>query len=170
MTDINSISISHYVEPIADELDLEIRNLFILCFPNSINLTKRRYNNEMPSERWIARYHGEVVGNLALHHKLLFDNDDCSFPFIAVAEVCLHPEVRGFGLVGELLKRAEAAYKTVDYSVLFGEANIYEKYGYKTVSNVCFPESEKETNHVMMKNISNPVWPSGIIKINGQHF
>lgn len=167
---IGKIHISHYIEPISEELDSKIRRLFLLCFENSTNLTKRRYNNEMPSERWIAYYNGDIIGHLAVHHKFITDINSHRFSFIGIAEVCLVPLFRGFGLVGELLKMAEDVHKNKDFSILFGESSVYERYGYRNVSNVIFPDIHNEISHLMMKCLSNQTWPIESLQIKGKYF
>jgi predicted acetyltransferase len=167
---MDSIEIKHFVEPnLPSGMGAQLLELFKICFPKSKNLTKRRFNNEMPAERWIAYSEGKAIGHLAIHHKFITDENKRELPFIGIAEVCLTPEFRKKGLVGSLLRMADELHRDKDFSILFGESSVYQKYGYANVSNVECPDIPT-ISHLMAKCLSCKTWPSGTLSIPGQYF
>ena len=91
--------------------------------------------------------------------------------FLGIAEVCVARTYRGRGFVKAMLKQLEQDFPNFNYAILLGDKGVYSSSGYKTVSNVYFPDvSTKANEDVMVKCFNNFTWPTGIIEIKGMSF
>lgn len=154
------------------KLDEEIRRLLFLCFSTGApRFEHQRFNNEMPLHRWLIRdADGRLVAHLATHEKAMAALGD-TFSFCGVAEVCVHPDARGGGLVGQMLREAEALHEDCDYSILLGAERVYSRYGYVKVGTVYFPHHGPEpAKSAMVKCLRQETWPEGRVEIPGPHF
>src|SRR6266436_3571502 len=85
-------------------LDEQLRALLSACFtgPRNERFKAQRYCHEMPQHRWLIREPGRVIAHVALHDKIIGSMEgDRSIG--GVAEVAVHPDFRGQGLVRRLL-------------------------------------------------------------------
>lgn len=151
-------------------LDEALRFLLALCFTNEPRFAAQRFCNEMPSHRWMIHSGDQLIAHLATHEKS-FQIGTATHTFCGVAEVCVHPDHRGRGLVGRLLAAAESHHAACGYSILLGAPRVYTRYGYRTVPNVVFSlYSEEPFGHAMVKCLSAHAWPDGRVAIDGPHF
>lgn len=149
-------------------LDAELRTLLSLCFGDAFE--DKRYCYEMPEHRWLVR-DDHLIAQLAVHDKVFYQNGKPT-PFLGIAEVCVAPGYRGCGLVGTMLRAAEAQLVGVPFALLLGDPKVYSSSGYHAVENVYFPsrDAEKPNPDVMVKALGNDVWPVGEVVIEGLPF
>lgn len=122
------------------DLDLRLRELLSICFtkPGDEVFRDRRYFKECPSHRWIVYDEKDrLIAHVALHEKKV-DSFGQEIPIGGIAEVCVHPEFRGQGLVRRLLSESHKWLRSHGYlfAVLFGDPLVYRSSGYVLVDNL----------------------------------
>lgn len=168
-------------ETVDSRLDHELRSILSICFikPHHSVFQKRRYFREPPQHRWIIRNKsGEIVAHAAVHEKTVTAGGE-KFKIGGVAEVCVHPEFRGHGLVKILLSSVNKwlCSQNFPFSVLFGNPRIYSSSGYSPVDNL-FHDSEtdngttmrKQSSHAMIKQLLDKSWPLEEVSLPGLSF
>jgi len=161
-------------------LDEQLRKLLSTCFtgPHNERFKTQRFFSEMPQHRWIMREPGRVIAHVAFHDKTIGTTAG-DFAIVAVAEVAVHPEFRGQGLVKKLLNVAHEATgaRGVPFSMLFGKEEVYSSSGYVTVMNPLRffdPYTNgwmvRPIRWAMMKPLGAIPWPEGEIDLRGPTF
>jgi predicted N-acetyltransferase YhbS len=161
-------------------LDAQLRALLSACFtgPHNERFKTQRYYNEMPQHRWLIREPGRVIAHVALHDKII-GTAAGDQRIGGVAEVAVHPDFRGRGLVQQLLAKSHdwLAAQGVPFGFLFGDWAVYKSSGYVPVKNLIrrfVPErSEWVTEPIsgaMVKVIGKTPWPDGEIDLRGPTF
>ena len=164
------MTLSYLPDSLVDRaLDAELRTLLNFCFGSAF--ADKRYCYEMPEHRWLVRDDYELVAHLAVHDKVFYHNGK-PVPFLGIAEVCVAPSHRGRGLVGAMLRAAEAQLNTVPFAILLGNPEVYSSSGYHVVENVYLPsrDAEKPNPDAMIKALSSGAWPTGKVVIEGPPF
>ncbi len=122
------------------ELDLRLRELLSLCFikPGDEVFRDRRYFRECPAHRWLIYDDGHcLIAHAAMHEKTVASSGK-EIPIGGIAEVCVHPEFRGQGLVRRLLAECHHWLRAHGYAfaILFGDPKVYSSSGYVLISNL----------------------------------
>lgn len=171
----------HYLPDaeVTAELDGALRALLSRCFTDPC-FAHQRFCHEMPQHRWIIlAENGEPAAHLAAHDKFIgaFTGDLRVF---AVAEVCVHPDFRGRGLVRDLIAAAHAWARAQEFpwAMLFGEPAVYASSGYLKISNPIRRFSPRRSAweaspmaSAMTCPLSDaPAWPQGEIDLRGPLF
>jgi predicted N-acetyltransferase YhbS len=165
---------------VSTALDAELRTLFVTCFPKDEPLfSKHRHFREPPTHRWIIRDPaGRLVAHACIHDKTL-GSPVGDLHIGGVAEVCVHPDFRGQGLVRLLMQRIQAWLidHHFDFSVLFGRTEVYASSGYQNVNNLLRqidPATEEEivqpAENAMILPLGPRPWPAGEIDLRGPLF
>ena len=179
------------IEYIADNsvdaaLDEQLRTLLYTCFIGHEGFKTQRFNIEMPQHRWIIREPSRIIAHVAMHDKKIGTSVG-EFAIGGIAEVAVHPDFRGRGLVKLLLNAAHAALiqRHVPFSMLFGEQKYYASCGYLPVENPLryfdhvkqeWLSSQLELDKVtegeiaMVKPLGHTPWPTGAIDLRGPYF
>ena len=171
--------IERALEPDVDaELDAQLRALLSLCFTKSqdqVFLTQR-YFHEMPQRRWFIRGEEGLVAHVAVHEKVLGSTTG-DLPVWGIAEVCVHPEYRGQGLVKKILERVHKDVASADFLMLFGKTNVYASSGYRQVDNplrvyesVARAWKVQVISSAMIRSCGKRTWPEGEIDLRGPMF
>jgi len=162
-------------------LDQQLRTLLSTCFtkPCDAVFRDRRYFSEPPRWRWFMRGdNGELIAHVAMHDKTIGTTTG-DVRIAGIAEVCVHPQQRGRGLVCELLATAHTylASHDIPFAVLYGEKKVYSSSGYQNISNpirVLKPETGawlvEPTEWVMVKPLAQREWPAGLVDLRGPAF
>jgi len=161
-------------------LDEELRALLSTCFTGSHNerFQWQRYYQEVPQHRWLIREPGRVIAHIAMHEKRI-GTAAGEFAICGVAEVAVHPEFRGRGLVKQLLGPANEAFARdgVPFSFLFGNTKVYGSSGYVPVKNAlrhfdfaCHEWLVRPLPAAMVKLLGTTAWPEGEIDLRGPVF
>ncbi|WP_117233126.1 GNAT family N-acetyltransferase [Vibrio maerlii] len=159
-----------------ESLDSELRGLLSTCFVNGDAAEVfrcQRFFKDKPQHRYMRWHQGQLIAHVAVHEKQVLI-DGVSKPICGIAEVCVAEDYRGKGLVKELLaeihqQRAEAGD---EFSVLFGDTEVYSSSGYQGVGNMSCSfdgESWVKVDHVMVKSL-NQEWPNQPVKLIGIPF
>ena len=162
-------------------LDRQLRTLLALCFtrPCDVVFRDRRYFHEPPRWRWFVRdAAGELIAHVAVHDKRIGTGAG-ELRIAGIAEVCVHPQHRGHGLVRDLLVTVHAwlIAQDIPVAMLFGDKKHYTSSGYRNVSNPIRhlkPETGvwivEPSDWVMVKPLRDFTWPSGIVDLRGPTF
>lgn len=162
-------------------LDRQLRELLSTCFtkPCDAVFRQRRYFHEPPRWRWIVRGDaGAVIAHIAVHDKRIgIATGDLRIA--GIAEVCVHPQHRGRGLVRDLLAEAHAWLTAHDIPVamLFGDKKHYASSGYRNIANPIRSQNSETgawtvepSDWVMVKSLRNFDWPAGVVDLRGPTF
>ena len=162
-------------------LDRQLRALLTLCFtkPNDVVFRDRRYFHELPRWRWFMRNDsGELIAHIAVHDKRIGTSAG-ELRIAGIAEVCVHPQQRGHGLVRELLASAHPwlAAHDIPVAMLFGDKRHYTSSGYRNISNPIRSRNSETgawivepSEWAMVKPLRNFDWPAGIVDLRGPTF
>lgn len=161
------------------DLDQRLRSLLSACFSDPCFVT-RRCCHEMPAHRWVVEdERGELAAHIAVHDKLI-GSQSGDIRVLGIAEVCVREDVRGRGLVQELVAAAHAWGRAegFPYAMLFGRPEVYQSSGYLPIANPIrrfnAGRSEWETSPmdyaVVCPLHEPPPWPDGEIDIRGPLF
>lgn len=168
-------------DDVDDALDRQLRTLLVTCFtkPGDEVFGEHRYYREMPQHRWLVRdAAGAPIAHMAVHDKKIGTSAG-QLPIAGVADVCVHPEYRGQGLVKRMLAVAHAWMARWDYAfaVLFGNPAVYSSSGYRLIFNelrMTDPATGEviiETKaNAMMRPVNRSDWPAGQIDLHGPMF
>jgi GNAT superfamily N-acetyltransferase len=161
-------------------LDTELRDLFVTCFPKDEPLfSKHRHYREPPAHRWMIRdASGRLMAHACIHDKTL-GSPAGDLHIGGVAEVCVHPDYRGQGLVRLLMPRIQKwlTDRHFDFSILFGRTEVYASSGYKNVDNP-LRQLDPATGQWIVQPVANAMilplglrpWPPGEIDLRGPLF
>lgn len=156
-------------EQVDEVLDKRLRELLCACFSDPC-FRKGRYYREVPRHRWMVWEEGEMgerlVGHLAMHEKAVRIRET-RYLVGGIAEVCVHPDLRGKGwvkaLVEEVIRWTDG--KGMTFLVLFGKTEVYRSSGFATVKNL-FTEKEGDegkviegTTGAMVRAVAGSDWP-----------
>jgi predicted N-acetyltransferase YhbS len=169
------------VEYIADEnvdpgMDQELRNLLSTCFtkPKDYVFKTQRYFIEPYPNRWIVRgENGKVVAHIGVHEREIHAEGKV-YRFGGIAEVCVHPDARGMGLVKKMLVVIHEwlSARNFAFSILMGDPRVYSSSGYVEVDNIVSGGGEAgwKPFEGMVKELSETPWPSGEVRLQGANF
>ncbi len=161
-------------------LDAELRQLLVMCFPKDEALFSRhRHYREPPHHRWMIRDPaGRLIAHACIHDKRLGSGAG-ELRIGGVAEVCVHPEWRGRGLVRRLMKEIQGwlGERPFEFAVLFGRTEVYASSGYRNVENP-FRQIDPATGQRVVHPVANAMilplcgraWPTGEIDLRGPLF
>jgi len=161
-------------------LDEQLRALLSACFAGTHNerFKWQRYYQEIPQHRWLMREPGRVIAHVAAHEKRI-GTAAGEFDICGIAEVAVHPDFRGRGLVKQLLAPAHAAFARAGtpFSFLFGNPKVYGASGYVPVKNAlrhfdftCHEWLVRPLAPAMVKLLGTMAWPEGEIDLRGPVF
>ncbi|MCC7351636.1 MAG: GNAT family N-acetyltransferase [Phycisphaerales bacterium] len=161
---------------VGPELDRELRELLVLCFPATTQFLEHRHFLEPPAHRWLLRDQSQLIGHVCLHRKFI-GSAQGELKIGGIAEVCIHPDHRGRGLVRLMLNELHQWDKNSDFQMLFGDERVYRSSGYRTVHN---PLRYFDTTHqiwdykplagTMIRPANKTNWPDGPIDLRGPVF
>ena len=171
---------------VADEtvdrvLDQKIRELLVCCFtkPQDRVFETRRYFREPYPHRWIiTNQSGFLVAHIGVHEKKIRANSR-EYRIGGIAEVCVHPEYRGRGLVRKMLGTIHEwlVANGFSFAVLMGDPDVYRSSGYRTVDNLyCRDEAGGKDDGWMLLSsamvcpMSDLLWPNGKVLLSGPPF
>lgn len=159
-------------------MDQALRDLLCVCFtkPHDAVFRDRRHFKEPPAHRWIVRGRGAALLAHAAVHEKEVESDGVRYSIGGIAEVCVHPDARGQGLVRGLLTAIHPwlAAREVPFALLFGEPAVYQSSGYKNVGTL-FVQSEEDgqwkcSTHAMVCSLLSIPWPSARVQLIGPSF
>jgi len=161
-------------------LDGQLRALFSTCFtgPHNERFKWQRFYSEMPHQRWLIREPERVIAHVAMHDKSI-GTVAGNFDIGGIAEVSVHPDLRGRGLVKQLLAAAHAAstQRGLPFAFLFGNSDIYRSSGYVPVKNPLrfFDRTSngwclRPDDAALVALLGPTPWPEGKIDLRGPIF
>lgn len=170
----------HYIadSAVTKEFHADLLALLQLCFPHEKRFLTQRYNHETPSHRFYQYSDSMLISHVAVHDKT-FRIGGVAYVVGGIAEVMVHPEYRGKGLVKTLLLEVDGFLQErgVLIAMLFGRASVYESSGYSQLSNPIHyfnPEVKSWRTEVlpsaMGKTYTGLEFPAGIIDLTGPTF
>lgn len=164
-----------------DVLDAGIRALLCTCFtgPQDHVFFQRRYFMEQPAHRWLIwnRDKSGLAAHIAVHEKQI-ETGGSIHRIAGVAEVCVHPDWRGGGVVKHILAamHPRLARNGLVYSVLFGSSKFYASSGYAPVANLSLDEEtpcegiRRVPAEVLVRPLAGIPWPADHVHLIGPRF
>ena len=160
-----------------DALDAQIRVLLTTCFtkPEDVVFKDRRYFIEPYPHRWVIRdMQGSIVAHIGVHEKAV-EADGRHFRIGGIAEVCVHPDFRGRGLVKKMLACVHdwLIQNEFDFAILFGDPRIYGSGGYVQLGNLIHDDAAgtgTSPSPVMVRPLTETTWPGGQVYLPGPKF
>ena len=160
-------------------LDAKIRALLATCFvkPQDAVFQTQRYFREPYPHRWIvADETGAFIAHVGAHEKTVRAAGK-TYRIAGIAEVCVHPDHRGQGLVRTMLRQAHRglARRGFDFAVLFGDPKVYASSGYACVGNLFHDENiagriRRKNVAAMVHPLGKTPWPRGRAHLPGPTF
>jgi predicted N-acetyltransferase YhbS len=163
-----------------DVQDGNIRALLTTCFtkPQDAVFRKQRYFREPYPHRWVIQdSRGAFIAHVGVHDKIVKAGGQ-TYRIAGIAEVCVHPDHRGQGLVQTMLRQIHRwlAPRGFDFAVLFGDPKVYASSGYGSVDNlfcaapVAGGKFRRKKIAAMVAPLSNAPWPSAKVFLPGPTF
>ena len=162
-------------------LDRSLRDLLCNCFTEPIAKVFRecRYFKEPPSHRWLIQSEDtQLIAHVALHEKVVTASHQ-QIRVGGIAEVCVHPEYRGQGLVRQLLAAVHDWLRSKDYSfsILSGYPCVYTSSGYVSITNL-YQEKTLDNDSVKLEPVPLAIvcqlldnkWPDDRVYLLGKSF
>ena len=155
-------------EQVDEVLDKQLRELLCACFSDEC-FRKGRYYREVPRHRWMfwegKEEEARLVAHLALHEKEVRIGET-RYLVGGIAEVCVHPDLRGKGLVKGLIEEVVrwTDGKGMAFLILFGKAEVYQSSGFEVVKNLFSERAEdggrviEGTNGAMVRVLQGSYW------------
>ena len=151
-----------------------------MCFtkPEDIVFKERRYFREPYPHRWVIRdAQDDIIAHVGVHEKSV-EADERTFPIGGIAEVCVHPDLRGRGFVKSMLACVHdwLIRHGFDFAVLFGDPRVYSSSGYIEVNNLVHDdwkatgEIYTSQSPVMVRQLFDTPWPAGMVYLSGPKF
>lgn len=163
-----------------DILDGKIRALLTTCFtkPQDEVFKSRRYFREPYPHRWVVEAgRGNSIAHGGVHDKIVKAGGK-TYRIAGIAEVCVHPDHRGQGLVRTMLQQIHRwlTRRGFVFAVLFGDPKVYASSGYVSVDNLFHDDIRangwirRKKIAAMVKHLSKTPWPSGRVHLPGPAF
>ena len=161
-----------------EEMNKQLIHILSLCFNDQPVFQNQRYFKELPQHRWIIRDQDLIIAHVAVHDKNI-ESEKGSLRIGGIAEVCIHPDFRGRGLVKRMLAIIHEWLKErgFAFAMLYGDKNVYSSSGYVPIKNqikyldhVSQEWKTEESEDAMIAPINRNNWPDGLININGPTF
>jgi GNAT superfamily N-acetyltransferase len=122
---------------IGEQLKLRISGLLAQSFPGYPS--GRIYYRQLPSFRYLASAGGELVGHLAVEHRMINAGGTHACIF-GIADLCVEAQYQSRQIGSGLLQAAEtdARNEGIDFLVLISdEHGFYERAGFRVADNIC---------------------------------
>lgn len=161
-----------------EQMNAKLIKILSICFNDQPVFKEQRYFKEKPLHRWFIESDNSIIAHIAVHDKNIL-TEKGTIRIGGIAEVCVHPDYRGKGLVKKMLAVIHKWLQENDFSfaMLYGDADVYVSSGYSTIKNkIKFldhvtKEWKIETSKdAMIAPLKNDKWPDGLIDINGPTF
>jgi predicted acetyltransferase len=154
-------------------LDMQLRFTLSRCFSDQKAIfSKQRFFKEAPQHRYYIEDDADnIIAHVAVHDKTVLI-DGKQYSVAGIAEVCVLPEHRKKGFVGQIFKclHRDLKQRNVDFSILFGDYVIYGSSGYKEIHNLVMQlDGQWKNVPAMAKGIATP-WPDTDAFIEGPTF
>jgi len=167
-------------DTVSSELDGQLRALLVCCFtkPEDHVFKERRYFREPYPHRWVIRNaQGIPVAHVGVHEKQVRAGGH-NYKIGGIAEVCVHPDFRGRGLVKDMLRTIHAWLRDREfsYAVLMGDPGVYGSSGYVPVDNLFSDDvgnavgAPTPLTSAMVYSLTANPWPEGDVLLNGPGF
>lgn len=166
---------------LTDQQQDEIHQLLHICFEGYP--AGRTYFKQLPNFRYLAYHNDQLVGHLAVEHRMMALNQTPTRVF-GVVDICVHPDFRHRQIASTLLKKLEELGKNhqIDFIVLTGtDHDFYKKMGYDLHTNTCrwLLINDHQTlgvHHrqlqdcILVKSLGTKKWSEGVVDFLGAVF
>lgn len=166
---------------IGEQLRLRISGLLAQSFPGYPS--GRTYYRQLPSFRYLAIAGKELVGHLAVEHRMI-NAGGAPASIFGIADLCVEARSQSRQIGSELLQAAEADARSggIDFLVLVsGEREYYERAGFRVEDNICRWVSIGDhvciglvqgrlPGSLMVKPVSGKKWGDGVVDFLGYMF
>lgn len=162
------------------EMDRALRKLLTTCFTKKQDVVfrHRRYFVDPYPHRWVIRDPGgRLVAHTGVHEKCVVAADRV-YRVGGIGEVCVHPDCRGRGYVKLMMNTIHEflTEREFDFSILFGDQDVYGSSGYRPVSNLYVAEkpnakpNERKAVTGLIRELGDRPWPETDVILLGKKF
>lgn len=166
---------------LSQQWEEQIHHLLVGAF--SVYPKDRIFYKQMPSFRFLVFAGDEVVGHLAVEHRMIRIGDDPEEIF-GLSDLCVDPEYQQHNIASGILDRLEnlADRRNIPFLVLSaGAVDFYSKKGFVARENECkwlfiqgFQTLGVVTRDIpgglMAKELTDKPWPDGMLDFIGHIF
>ena len=166
---------------ITADWESQIHRLLVGAF--SVYPKDRIYYKQMPAFRYLAFDGDEIVGHLAVEHRMIRVGDQREEIF-GLSDLCVEPEFQKHNIASGILECLEdlADKRNIPFLVLSaGEVDFYSKKGFIARENQCrwlFIQDYQTLGVVtrdipgglMVKELTERSWPDGLLDFLGHIF
>ncbi|MCB0644526.1 MAG: GNAT family N-acetyltransferase [Phaeodactylibacter sp.] len=157
-----------------------IRQLLGQAFPH---YPDRSYYQQVPSFRLLARQQEQLIGHVAVTFRVINAGGE-PFSVFGLGDVCVHPDFQNRKVGSQLLQYLTELGQLhgIDFLVLIAADHaLYLANGFVLVENVCRWQVIKQQasfgirqgrlpDSVLVKALTDKVWPEGLIDFLGSMF
>jgi len=153
-----------------------------VSFPKGEFTRTRTYLKQVPGRRLLASMNGELIGHLAIEHRVIGTSAGPASIF-GLIDVCVAPRWRGQGIATKLVLWVEnlAVQHAIEFLLLFAhDPRVYERSGFRRATNslrwlkIHEHESlgigEEPLEELMVKALGPRAWPAGPVDLLGYQF
>lgn len=155
-----------------------ISDLLQVSFPNYP--TDKSYFNQIPNFRYLVRYDDQLIGHLAVVHRIISLNG-VELRVFGIVDLCVDSAFQSMQIGSNILKQLEslAQISNIDFMVLISDAHtFYSEQGFHLVNNTAkwlmiqnnqtFGISHRRLSDcLMVKPIGTKPWEEGAVDFLG---
>lgn len=160
---------------IDSDCDRAIRDLLCACFtrPEHARFKTQRFFYSPYPHRWLLRSGNRPIAHLGIHEREMIAGPK-RLPCGGIADVCVHPDFRGRGLMRRLLTDAHAWMRNRGwaFSILFGDEQVYQSSGYSRAPVVLEnpPADIPQPMPALLYRLGDEHWPAISPTLSGNLF
>ncbi len=167
---------------LSDAVRKQVGALLQECFPEAAFSETRIYTKQLPPRRLLATENGELLGHLALEHRVVGTKSGPAEIF-GVRDVCVPAAQRGRGIASRMLAWIEslARERDIPFLMLFADdPRLYQRNGFRHADNrlrwakmhehEIIGIGEEVIRELMIKPLTARPWPEGLVDLLGPTF
>jgi len=166
---------------ISNDQHQAIQHLLAECFEGYP--ADRSYFKQLPSFRFLTYDNDQLIGHLAVEHRMISVADQPATIF-GVVDICVHPDFRHQQIASTLLDKLEKLGRKhqINFVLLTAtDHQLYTNLGYNVCSHPCRwllirdhktmgVHHRRLDNSLLVKSLGEQIWPAGVVDFLGEVF